>query len=124
MPIKSTENFLLPLVVKISKKCKMKNCIHENNNNSIPLNTLIYLFFEPTFWSTGKKLRCIKILTLVVTDTILIIITRLQYIGTLQRKIEKFENTVSWINKEEGLFNKTISTFPEFDDVKVHWIKL
>ncbi|XP_050526602.1 dynein axonemal heavy chain 12 isoform X2 [Daktulosphaira vitifoliae] len=40
------------------------------------------------------------------------------YINTLNRKIEAFDATVSWINKEEKLFNKPISTFPELDEIK------
>lgn len=39
--------------------------------------------------------------------------------GTLQRKIEKFENTVAWINREEELLNKQISTFAELNEIKV-----
>lgn len=43
----------------------------------------------------------------------------LQFINTLQRKIEKFDNTFAWINKEEELFNKELSKFPELDEIKV-----
>lgn len=42
-----------------------------------------------------------------------------QFVNTLQRKIEKFDDTVTWINKEEELFKKPISTFPELDEIKV-----
>ncbi|VVC44482.1 Dynein heavy chain, domain-2,Dynein heavy chain domain,Dynein heavy chain, P-loop containing D4 domain,P- [Cinara cedri] len=41
------------------------------------------------------------------------------FVNTLQRKIEKFDDTVIWINREEELFNKPISTFPELDEIKV-----
>ncbi|XP_025190774.1 dynein heavy chain 7, axonemal [Melanaphis sacchari] len=40
------------------------------------------------------------------------------FVNTLQRKIEKFDDTVAWINREEELFNKPISTFPELDEIK------
>lgn len=46
----------------------------------------------------------------------------MQFVNTLQRKIEKFDCTVIWINREEELFNKPISTFPELDEIKVCYI--
>lgn len=42
-----------------------------------------------------------------------------QYFGSLQVKIEQFERTAVWINKEEELLKKTISTFPELEEIKV-----
>ena len=34
------------------------------------------------------------------------------------RKIQHFDETAKWINKEETLFELTLSTYPELDEIK------
>ena len=43
----------------------------------------------------------------------------LQFIQKFLRKLEHFDDTVTWINKEETLFKFPISTYPELDELKV-----
>jgi hypothetical protein len=42
-----------------------------------------------------------------------------QHIRWFIQKLEKFDETIAWINKEEGLFQVPISTYPELDELKV-----
>jgi len=39
--------------------------------------------------------------------------------SALERKLEKFDATVSWINGEKQLFNKEITPFQELTEIKV-----
>jgi dynein heavy chain len=42
-----------------------------------------------------------------------------QHIKWFIQKLEKFDETIAWINKEEGLFQFPVSTYPELDELKV-----
>jgi hypothetical protein len=42
-----------------------------------------------------------------------------QHIRWFIQKLEKFDETIAWINKEEGLFQFPISAYPELDELKV-----
>jgi hypothetical protein len=35
------------------------------------------------------------------------------------QKLQAFDDTIAWINKEEGLFQFPVSTYPELDELKV-----
>lgn len=39
--------------------------------------------------------------------------------SALERKLEKFDATVAWINGEKQLFNKEITPFQELTEIKV-----
>jgi hypothetical protein len=40
------------------------------------------------------------------------------------QKLQAFDETIVWINKEEGLFQFPVSTYPELDELKVCNISL
>lgn len=39
--------------------------------------------------------------------------------SALERKLEKFDTIVAWINGEKQLFNKEITPFQELNEIKV-----
>jgi hypothetical protein len=43
----------------------------------------------------------------------------MQHIRLLIHELQNLDETIAWINKEEGLFQFPVSTYPELDELKV-----
>jgi hypothetical protein len=43
----------------------------------------------------------------------------MQHVRLFIQNLQKLDETVAWINKEEGLFQFPVSTYPELDEMKV-----